>query len=905
MFDAMEKNSIDIKEVSGDIIGVGIDGSGNIIGKNISVVINQVQDYGLNLLSPDYFKDYKSTEQDLEDWKKGFSFKLEAIKEKKEFRRSIVDKIKSKLENDHRLLVVGESGTSKSTILMEIMCEYFDYGYKILYGFGESEIKNVRELVKFIEDLLKGGNKILVAVDNTHTERTSAIFYVMDQLSNYELSGNLRFILTARLPEFDWFVNDRLNKVEEAYRHSIRKFAQMSEFRYELEFFTKNEIEQFVKKYRENKISADNKVSGLAATIFDITKGHPIMVKFYVFKKGLEEDVKDRYYRYLINQITMEPDSTKIQTTLICSLLDIANLPVTDQLLESMQVLTHAYDLEHAILYQYSEGLWRTIHPRWDTELLSFLFSERNKSILSKRKEYLKKAADSIFSIYNESLSASIIQTIYDIASTRIVPINIVESSVHMPDYLNNNTKCNLYVLAMAGAYRRLQMNNEISDKCNKAIELDPNNADAWNMKGWAQSNLGKYEEAIRCFDKAIELDPNNADAWYNKGATLYTTKRYDKAIECCNKAIEINNNSDAARANKVIYETKRYDDVIGDRILANTFVKKGISLGILKQCEEAIRCFDKAIELDPDNGPAWTNKSWALNLLSRYDEAIECCNKAIEINNNQKMAWFNKGVSLDKLERFYEAIECYDKTIELDPNDANAWMNKGTSLDKLERFYEAIECYDKTIELDPDNADHWMNKGATLDKLERFYEAIECCNKAIEINPNNANAWNSKAWILANTNRHNEALPLVERSLEINPNNANALDTKGFILYNSGQYKEALEYYDKALNIYPEYSECLSHKGLSFVKLDKIDNAKECYNEAIKIDSNNAYAWYYRAKLYIAYSDTENGLIDLNKAIEIGKQRVIEKAKKDKDFESIRDDERFKAILDKHDTNG
>ena len=84
----MEKNSIDIKEVSGDIIGIGIDGSGNIIGKDISVVINQAQDYGLNLLSPDYFKDYKSTEQDLEDWKKGFSFKLEAIKQKKEFRKS-------------------------------------------------------------------------------------------------------------------------------------------------------------------------------------------------------------------------------------------------------------------------------------------------------------------------------------------------------------------------------------------------------------------------------------------------------------------------------------------------------------------------------------------------------------------------------------------------------------------------------------------------------------------------------------------------------------------------------------------------------------------------------------------------------------------------------------------------
>ena len=44
-----------------------------------------------------------------------------------------------------------------------------------------------------------------------------------------------------------------------------------------------------------------------------------------------------------------------------------------------------------------------------------------------------------------------------------------------------------------------------------KAIEIDPNNANAWNNKGLALDNLGKYEEAIKCYDKAIEIDPNYA----------------------------------------------------------------------------------------------------------------------------------------------------------------------------------------------------------------------------------------------------------------------------------------------------------------------------------------------------------------------------------------------------------
>src|SRR5215207_7020992 len=170
----------------GDVIGIGVGGSGNIIGKDISIVINEALSFGLNLLSNNYFKEYKSTEQDLEDWRNGFPFKLEAIKEKRELRRSIVDKIKVKLEKEHRLLIVGESGTSKSTILMEIICEYFDCDYKILYNFGESEIKHTIDLVKFIEGLLKGNNKVLIAVDNVHSERTAAVFYIIDQLYNYE-----------------------------------------------------------------------------------------------------------------------------------------------------------------------------------------------------------------------------------------------------------------------------------------------------------------------------------------------------------------------------------------------------------------------------------------------------------------------------------------------------------------------------------------------------------------------------------------------------------------------------------------------------------------------------------------------------------------------------------------------
>ena len=119
----------EIRADKGDVIGVGVDGSGNIIGKNISVVINQARGYGLTLLSPNYFKENSNTDPNFEDWKNGFNFTPESIYYKREYRReSVLDEIREGLEKQQRLLLLGESGTSKSTLLMEIVCYYFDKG---------------------------------------------------------------------------------------------------------------------------------------------------------------------------------------------------------------------------------------------------------------------------------------------------------------------------------------------------------------------------------------------------------------------------------------------------------------------------------------------------------------------------------------------------------------------------------------------------------------------------------------------------------------------------------------------------------------------------------------------------------------------------------------------------------
>ena len=46
-----------------------------------------------------------------------------------------------------------------------------------------------------------------------------------------------------------------------------------------------------------------------------------------------------------------------------------------------------------------------------------------------------------------------------------------------------------------------------------KAISLNQNDPDLWNMKGIALRSLGRYNEAIECFNKSLEIDPRDKNS--------------------------------------------------------------------------------------------------------------------------------------------------------------------------------------------------------------------------------------------------------------------------------------------------------------------------------------------------------------------------------------------------------
>jgi tetratricopeptide (TPR) repeat protein len=52
---------------------------------------------------------------------------------------------------------------------------------------------------------------------------------------------------------------------------------------------------------------------------------------------------------------------------------------------------------------------------------------------------------------------------------------------------------------------------------------------------------------------------------------------------------------------------------------------------------DEAIKCYDKALEIDPKYANAWNNKGIFFNNLGRKDEALKAYEKALEIDQKKE----------------------------------------------------------------------------------------------------------------------------------------------------------------------------------------------------------------------------------------------------------------------------
>ena len=268
----------------------------------------------------------------------------------------------------------------------------------------------------------------------------------------------------------------------------------------------------------------------------------------------------------------------------------------------------------------------------------------------------------------------------------------------------------------------------------------------------------------------------------------------------------------------------------------AMSYINRGNSKNELGQFAEAIKDYNKAIELNPNYAAAYSNRGNAKDNLGEPQAAIEDCNKAIELNPNSALAYNNRGNAKNKLGQHQAAIEDYTKAIELNPNEATAYNNRGNAKYELGELKEAIKDYNKAIELNPNEATAYNNRGSVKNNLGEHQAAIEDYNKAIELNPDYADAYYNRGIAKQDLGEHQAAIEDYNKAIELNPDYADAYYNRGIAKQDLREYQAAIEDYNKAIELDPNYADAYCNRGIAYILLKEFLDAINSFQQLLNL---------------------------------------------------------------------
>ena len=184
---------------------------------------------------------------------------------------------------------------------------------------------------------------------------------------------------------------------------------------------------------------------------------------------------------------------------------------------------------------------------------------------------------------------------------------------------------------------------------------------------------------------------------------------------------------------------------------------------------EEALKAYDKAIELNPKDADVWLGKAVALLELGRYEEALKALDKLIELNPKDAAVWVVKGIILLEMDKYRKALEAFDKAIELNPKYAGAWQGKAEASYYINLTTEALEAIDKALLYDEGKPSFLNTKGVILIRLGSYEDAIRIFNEAFQEKSEHRFMFN-KAVALLRLQRSAEAEEALQRAIDLTP---------------------------------------------------------------------------------------------------------------------------------------
>jgi tetratricopeptide (TPR) repeat protein len=199
-----------------------------------------------------------------------------------------------------------------------------------------------------------------------------------------------------------------------------------------------------------------------------------------------------------------------------------------------------------------------------------------------------------------------------------------------------------------------------------KALELDPDLAEAHASHGFALTLSKRYEEARGEFETAIRISPKLYEAHYLYARACFQERRFEEAVQ---------HYEDAARV--------RPEDYQALLLIQAPLNSLGRHDEAAKALRKGLQVAERHLELNPDDARALTLGAGALIQFGERQRALEWCRRALAIDPDDSGVLYNVACTNSQGGEIDEAIACLERAVQ-NGFGHREWLENDSDLDPL-----------------------------------------------------------------------------------------------------------------------------------------------------------------------------------------------------------------------------
>ena len=243
----------------------------------------------------------------------------------------------------------------------------------------------------------------------------------------------------------------------------------------------------------------------------------------------------------------------------------------------------------------------------------------------------------------------------------------------------------------------------------------------------------GNLDGALQEFEEAIQLDGALATAYCGLGDAYLKQGKAEKAVSPYRQAI-------LAMPFEFTFQ-----------------FRLGTVYQVLDRDREAALTYEGAVQLDPDYPPVNINlgvvyyrigvaDADSASRAALLEKGRQYAEKAVELAPEHGFAWSNLGAIYDGLGDPHRAIGAYRKSLQIDPDQAPVHVNLGTAYLSQGRLDKALDEFKLAQGLDPDSVVIRKRIAYVYAKQKKYGPALEQWQEALKTDPEDYEARNNLA---------------------------------------------------------------------------------------------------------------------------------------------------------------